>query len=75
MIDWSIIGHNFLYAGLGTTLTLVFMMLGYWIFDIVNPLDINAELGRDNRAVGIVVAAIFVGLGIAVGLVIGMGLN
>ncbi|MEL7045780.1 MAG: DUF350 domain-containing protein [Pseudomonadota bacterium] len=51
------------------------MIFGYWIFDVLNPLDINAELGNDNRAVGIVVAAIFVGLGIAVGLVIGMGLN
>ncbi|MEO0437734.1 MAG: DUF350 domain-containing protein [Pseudomonadota bacterium] len=75
MIDWTIVGQNFLYAGLGTALTLAFMMLGYWIFDVVNPLDINEELGKDNRAVGIVVAAIFVGLGIAVGLVIGMGLN
>lgn len=74
-MDWTIIGMNFLYATLGTALTLAFMMFGYWIFDVLNPLDINEELGRDNRAVGIVVAAIFVGLGIAVGLVIGMGLN
>jgi uncharacterized membrane protein YjfL (UPF0719 family) len=75
MIDWSIVGMNFLYATLGTALTLTFMIFGYWIFDVLNPLDINEELGRDNRAVGLVVAAIFVGLGIAVGLVIGMGLN
>jgi uncharacterized membrane protein YjfL (UPF0719 family) len=74
-MDWTIIGMNFLYATLGTALTLFFMIVGYYIFDWLNPLDINAELGRDNRAVGIVVAAIFVGLGIAVGLVIGMGLN
>jgi uncharacterized membrane protein YjfL (UPF0719 family) len=74
-MDWTIIGMNFLYATLGTALTLLFMIVGYYIFDWLNPLDINAELGRDNRAVGIVVAAIFVGLGIAVGLVIGMGLN
>lgn len=74
-MDWTIVGMNFLYASLGTALTLAFMLLGYWIFDLLNPLDINAELGKDNRAVGIVVATIFVGLGIAVGLVIGMGLN
>lgn len=74
-MDWTIVGMNFLYATLGTTLTMTFMLLGYWIFDFFNPLDINAELAKDNRAVGIVVAAIFVGLGIAVGLVIGMGLN
>ena len=74
-MDWTIVGMNFLYATLGTALTLMFMIVGYYIFDWLNPLDINAELGRDNRAVGLVVAAIFVGLGIAVGLVIGMGLN
>lgn len=74
-MDWTIVGMNFLYATLGTALTLAFMMFGYWIFDLINPLDINEELGKDNRAVGLVVAAIFIGLGIAVGLVIGMGLN
>lgn len=74
-MDWTIVGMNFLYATLGTALTLAFMMFGYWVFDLINPLDINEELGKDNRAVGLVVAAIFVGLGIAVGLVIGMGLN
>jgi uncharacterized membrane protein YjfL (UPF0719 family) len=74
-MNWVIIGTNFLYATLGTALTLVFMLLGYWIFDLLNPLDLNDELAKDNRAVGMVVAAIFIGLGIAVGLVIGMGLN
>jgi len=74
-MDWIIILNNFLYAILGTTLTLCFMILGYWLFDWINPLDLNDELAKDNRAVGMVVAAIFVGLGIAVGLVIGLGLN
>ena len=74
-MDWSILGLNFLYAALGSILTLAFMIFGYWIFDVFNPLDINEELGKDNRAVGLVVAAIFIGLGVAVGLVIGMGLN
>jgi len=74
-MDWTIILNNFLYASVGCFITLGFMIFGYWIFDVLNPLDIDAELGRDNRAVGMVVAAIFVGLGIAVGLVIGLGLN
>lgn len=74
-MDWNIITMNFLYAGGGCVITLAFMIFGYWIFDVMNPLDIDAELGRDNRAVGMVVAAIFIGLGIAVGLVMGMGLN
>jgi uncharacterized membrane protein YjfL (UPF0719 family) len=74
-MDWSIILLNFVYAGVGCLLTLAFMIFGYWVFDLLNPLDIDKELGNDNRAVGMVVAAIFIGLGIAVGLVMGMGLN
>ena len=74
-MDWIIVLNNFVYAAFGSALTLGFMIFGYWLFDVLNPLDINVELGNDNRAVGMVVAAIFVGLGIAVGLVIGMGLN
>lgn len=74
-MDWSIILLNFVYAGVGCFITLAFMIFGYWVFDKLNPLDIDKELGKDNRAVGMVVAAIFIGLGIAVGLVMGLGLN
>lgn len=74
-MDWTIILSNFLYASVGSALTLGFMIFGYWLFDLIHPLDIDAELGRDNRAVGSVVAAIFIGMGIAVGLVMGLGLN
>tara|TARA_R110002110_G_scaffold303525_2_gene517636 strand:+ start:4284 stop:4508 length:225 start_codon:yes stop_codon:yes gene_type:complete len=74
-MDWIIILNNFIYASVGSVLTLGFMIVGYKLFDLLHPLDLDAELGKDNRAVGMVVAAIFIGLGIAVGLVIGLGLN
>jgi uncharacterized membrane protein YjfL (UPF0719 family) len=41
----------------------------------MTPFDTSKQLAENNVAVGIVVGSIFVGLGIAVGLVIGMGLN
>ena len=41
----------------------------------MTPFDTSAELRKGNVAVGIVVGSIFVGAGIAIGLVIGMGLN
>ena len=66
---------NFLYAIIGACLTLAFMVLGYKIFDRITPFDTSAQLAERNVAVGIVVGSIFIGLGIAVGLVIGMGLN
>ena len=71
----SIILINFLYALGGASLTILFMLLGYKIFDKITPFNTAEELAKKNTAVGIVVGSIFIGMGIAIGLVIGMGLN
>jgi uncharacterized membrane protein YjfL (UPF0719 family) len=71
----GIIMANFVYAVFGVILTLIFMLLGFKLFDRVTPFDTAKLLSDNNIAVGIVVGSIFIGLGIAVGLVIGMGLN
>ncbi len=74
-MEFSITLLNFVYAVVGAILTLAFMMIGYKIFDKMTPFNTSKELAEKNIAVGIVVGSIFIGLGIAVGLVIGMGLN
>jgi len=74
-MELSITLLNFLYAIFGAILTLAFMLLGYQIFDKITPFNTSKQLEEKNVAVGIVVGSIFIGLGIAVGLVIGMGLN
>ena len=74
-MEWSIVFLNFAYAICGALLTLGFMVIGFKIFDIITHFDTSKQLADKNVAVGIVVGAVFVGLGIAVGLVIGMGLN
>ncbi len=74
-MEITIVLLNFIYAILGAVITLVFMGLGYMLFDRITPFNTHDQLGRGNVAVGIVVGSIFVGLGIAIGLVIGMGLN
>ncbi len=74
-MEFSITLLNFIYAIAGALITLVFMIIGYKIFDRMTPFDTSKQLGERNIAVGIVVGSIFVGLGIAIGLVIGMGLN
>lgn len=74
-MELAIVLLNFLYAIIGVCLTLTFMVVGYKIFDRMTPFDTSAQLAGKNTAVGIVVGSIFVGLGIAVGLVMGMGLN
>ncbi|MEA3414924.1 MAG: DUF350 domain-containing protein [Thermodesulfobacteriota bacterium] len=74
-MEISITLLNLGYAIAGALLTLVFMMIGYKMFDGMTPFNTSKQLAEKNVAVGIVVGSIFIGLGIAVGLVIGMALN
>ena len=74
-MEISIILLNFCYAIVGATFTLLFMVIGYRVFDKMTPFYTADQLTDNNIAVGIVVGSIFIGLGIAIGLVIGMGLN
>ena len=74
-MDISIMALNIGYAIFGAILTMVCMLIGYKIFDRITPFDTSRALAEKNIAVGIVVGSVFIGLGIAVGLVIGMGLN
>lgn len=74
-MEFTIALLNFIYALFGAVLTIAFMVIGYVVFDKITPFDTSRQLAEKNVAVGIVVGSIFIGLGIAVGLVIGMGLN
>jgi len=74
-MEFTILLYNMLYAFCGALMCLLFMVLGYRLFDRMTPFDTSRQLAEKNVAVGIVVGAIFVGLGVAVGLVIGLGLN
>jgi len=75
LTNGAIVVSNFIYAILGALMTIVFMVLGYKILDWITPFDTSKQLGKGNVAIGIVVGSMFVGLGLAVGLVIGLGLN
>lgn len=66
---------NFIYAILGGTLTLVFMWIGFKMFDVMTPFSIPDELAKGNRAVGAMVMGVFIGVGVAMGLVVGLSLN
>lgn len=74
-MEIAIVVSNFTYAILGALLTILFMVLGYKILDWITPFDTSKQLGEGNVAIGMVIGAMFVGLGIAVGLVVGLGLN
>lgn len=66
---------NFVYAALGGWLTILFMRFGCKSFNKMVTFDISEELAKGNLAVGMMISGMFVGIGIATGLVIGLGLN
>jgi hypothetical protein len=66
---------NFVYAFMGGVLTLMFMWFGCKLFGHIVAFDVQAELARGNQAVGMMIMGIFIGIGIAMGLVVGLGLN
>jgi len=66
---------NFVYVILGGFLTISFMKLGCSSFNKIVDFDISEELAKGNVAVGLMVSGMFIGIGIATGLVIGLGLN
>ena len=74
-MELSIALLNFCYAITGALLTLGFMAAGYKLFDKMTPFDTSQALSENNTAVGLVIGSIFIGLGTAIGLVIGLGLN
>ena len=45
---------------------LIMMMLGYWLIDLVIPVDFTNEINEGNKAVGWVSAGIYAGLGFVV---------
>ncbi len=66
---------NFLYAIIGGFITLAFMWLGCKLFNSTVNFSIGTELKSGNIAVGLMVMGMFIGIGVALGLVIGLGLN
>jgi uncharacterized membrane protein YjfL (UPF0719 family) len=64
VIQWSVVGVNFLYAGLGVVL----MYMSYRLIDRLTPqVDFPAELKRGNVAVAIFIGALFVSIALIIG--------
>lgn len=66
---------NIIYSGMGGTLTLFFMWFGCKLFSHIVSFSIPDQLAKGNIAVGLMIMGMFIGIGTALGLVIGLGLN
>lgn len=58
----TIITETAVYFAIG----LIMMMLGYWLIDLVIPVDFPKEINEGNKAVGWVSAGIYAGLGFVI---------
>ena len=76
MLDWvDTFILNFIYAALGGFLTVWFMRFACRFFNKIVNFNISDELAKGNVAVGLMICGMFIGIGIATGLVIGLGLS
>jgi uncharacterized membrane protein YjfL (UPF0719 family) len=66
---------NAVYAIFSGILTIIGMRMGFKMLDRVTHFDTSEELKNGNTAVGLTVCGMFIGVGIAMGLVIGMAVN
>lgn len=66
---------NLLYVFFGGVLTLFFMWTGCKLFSHLVSFSIPDELSNGNVAVGLMIMGMFIGIGTALGLVVGLGLN
>lgn len=66
---------NLFYTCMGGVLTLLFMWFGCKTFSHIVNFSIPEKLAEGNMAVGLMIMGMFIGIGVAMGLVIGMGLN
>jgi uncharacterized membrane protein YjfL (UPF0719 family) len=62
-MNWVELGTTFMYGLMGIILS----MIGYKVYDIMVPFDIHKEIAEDqNTSLGIVLAAIILGVSIIV---------
>ena len=60
---WRGLVHSIIYSLLG----IVVLMVGYKVFDLATPFDLNKEIAEDdNTSAGVALAGIMIGLGLIV---------
>ena len=72
MIDFSILTGLVIESLVYSIIGLVVLVVGYKVFDLVTPYDLNHQIAEDNNtAAGIAVAGILIALGLIVSAAIG----
>lgn len=62
----ELLSNEFVSTIVYAILALILMFVGYKIFDIITPYKFSEEIKGKNTAVGVVIAAIFIAVGIII---------
>ena len=72
MVDFKVLGGFIIEGIVFSIVGLIILMIGYKVFDIATPYDLNRQIAEENNtAAGIAVAGVLVSLGIIVAAAMG----
>ena len=72
MVDFKVLGGFIIEGVVFSIVGLIILMVGYKVFDVATPYDLNRQIAEENNtAAGIAVAGVLVSLGIIVAAAMG----
>ena len=72
MIDFKVLGGFIIEGIVFSIVGLIILMVGYKVFDMATPYDLNRQIAEENNtAAGIAVAGVLISLGIIVAAAMG----
>ena len=72
MVDFKVLGGFIIEGVVFSIVGLIVLMVGYKVFDMATPYDLNRQIAEENNtAAGIAVAGVLVSLGIIVAAAMG----
>jgi len=72
LFEWKGIARDIILVAIFSIVGLIILMVGYKVFDMATPYDLNRQIAEENNtAAGIAVAGVLVSLGIIVAAAMG----
>lgn len=72
LFEWKGIARDIILVAVFSIVGLIILMIGYKVFDMATPYDLNRQIAEENNvAAGIAVAGVLVSLGIIVAAAMG----
>lgn len=72
MFNWKMMARDIILVAVFSIVGLIILMVGYKVFDMATPYDLNRQIAEENNtAAGIAVAGVLVSLGLIVAAAMG----